>query len=67
MKVSRRSILSGEIVTMDLDVTQEELDRFAAGEFAQRVWPHLSPGIREFLINGITPQEWEEQFGNIEE
>jgi hypothetical protein len=63
MKVTKRSNLTGIEHTMDLDVTEEQLWRHQNGELAQKVFPHLAPPDREFLISGITPQEWDEHFG----
>lgn len=60
MLVSNKSILTGDINTMDLPVTLEEIIRFINGELVQKVFPHLSDEHREFLLNGITPQEWKE-------
>tara|TARA_B110000914_G_C15177290_1_gene315640 strand:+ start:240 stop:404 length:165 start_codon:yes stop_codon:yes gene_type:complete len=48
---------------MDLDVTHEELKRHEEGELAHNVWPLLSPDDREFLISGITPEEWVDAMG----
>tara|TARA_B100001939_G_scaffold330373_1_gene327484 strand:- start:250 stop:450 length:201 start_codon:yes stop_codon:yes gene_type:complete len=63
MEIVRRSPFSGLHHVMDLPVTQEQLDRWQAGELVQNVFPHLSADEREFLMTGITPQEWEEEFG----
>jgi len=60
MEVSNFSILTGKLNTMDLPVTLEELNRFLKGELVQKVFPHLSDEQREFLLNGITPEESEE-------
>lgn len=57
MIVVRTSMLSGKEHQMDLNVTQEQLDRFEAGEKVQHVFPHLSADHREFILNGITPEE----------
>ena len=46
----------------DLDVTQAELLRHIGGELAHKIWPQMSPPDREFLISGVTPQEWDEAF-----
>lgn len=62
MQVTKRSPLTGEVHTMELPVTQEELDRHAAGEFSQDVWPELTDDQREFLISGITAEEWDAAF-----
>ena len=63
MEIARRSSFSGNINVMDLPVTQKQLDRWQAGELVQNVFPHLSADEREFIMTGITPQEWEEEFG----
>lgn len=48
---------------MDLDVTEEQIARHAAGELVQDVFPHLNAEEREFLITGMTPAEQKEIFG----
>lgn len=62
MLITRKSQLSGIERTIDLPITQAELDRNTNGELAQRVWPHLSGGDREFIISGITNEEWDKAF-----
>ncbi len=67
MKVVRRSILSGNENWMDLNVTQEQMRRFEAGEKVQNVFPHLSADHREFILNGITQEEWSMYMGKDDE
>jgi len=43
---------------MNLNVTEEQLIRQKQGELVQDVFPELSADEREFLISGITPEEW---------
>lgn len=65
MKVTRVSQLTGKENTMELNVTKEQMTRFINGEgYIQTIFPNLSPEEREFLKSGITPQEWNEMFGN---
>lgn len=66
IKVSRKDMY-GKDVSMVLDVTEEQLQRFERGEFAQDVFPNLSAGEREFLITGTTPEEWAKIFPPEEE
>jgi len=54
----RKSIITGIERHMSLDVTQEQFDRYQAGELVQNAFPHLSADEREFIISGITPEEW---------
>jgi len=67
MKITKVSQMSKLEHTMELDVTQEQLDRYAKGiELVQNVFPDLPAPEREFLISGITPIEWDEMFNGWE-
>jgi len=56
-------MLSGVTRTRHLDITREQELRIQAGEHVQDVAPHLSADDREFLMTGITADEWEQMFG----
>tara|TARA_R100000773_G_scaffold26228_1_gene22837 strand:+ start:3437 stop:3646 length:210 start_codon:yes stop_codon:yes gene_type:complete len=56
-------MISGELNSMELDVTQDQLNRWQGGELIQDVFPHLNVDEREFIKTGITPQEWSDTFG----
>ena len=43
-------------------MTQEQLDAWQAGGLIQNIMPDLSAGQREFLMTGITDEEWDETF-----
>lgn len=64
MIITRHSILTGKIATMDLDITESQFIKYLNGVHVQNAFPHLTPGEREFIINGITPEEWVEHFGD---
>jgi hypothetical protein len=67
MLVTKKSLVSGNTSTMDIDVTDDQLARIETGrELIQNIVPHLSPDEREFLKSGITPQEWDGMFGEDE-
>jgi uncharacterized protein (DUF779 family) len=63
MKLSKRSIISGKINEMNLDITEEQYFSWKNGDLVQNVFPHLNSKEREFIVSGITPQEWKEVFG----
>jgi len=64
MKIERKSPFTGAIRFMDIDVTQEQLDKFNSGEgLIQDIMPDISANEREFILSGITPREWDELFG----
>lgn len=68
MIVIRESILSGKVHKREINITARELDRILSGaEHVQHVVPHLSADDREFIINGITPEEWDKYMGEERE
>lgn len=60
MIVTKRNIFTGQERSLDLAVTQEQLNRWNNGELIQKVFPHLSVDEREFLMTGIIGEEWNE-------
>jgi len=63
MLVTRRSTLSGIERTRDLDITQEQAEAYSNGAKIQDAFPHLSADDREFIMTGITADEWDATFG----
>jgi hypothetical protein len=64
MLVTRVSVISRKENSMELDITQDQLNRYEFGlGLIQNIFPNLSGEEREFIKTGITPQEWEELFG----
>jgi hypothetical protein len=65
MLITRRSGLSGKINSLEIDVTQEQMDEYEkGGKLIQSVFPSLTSDEREFIMTGITRQEWDESFGS---
>lgn len=62
MKITRISPFTRKEHTLDIPVTQEQLDDWKNGNHIQYAMPNLSPEHREFIISGITPTEWDEMF-----
>jgi hypothetical protein len=63
VKITKTSILSGETNTLDLPVTQEQIDQYNKGSvLVQHAFPGCTPEQREFLMTGITPAEWNKAF-----
>ena len=67
MIVTRKSPFSGKVHSMELDITQAQIAAYESGIVIQRAFPNLTPSEREFIMTGITPEEWEETFGAEEE
>jgi hypothetical protein len=55
---------------MELNITSDELvrieNRFYTKELIQNIVPNLTMGEREFLMTGITEEEWNKTFGEID-
>lgn len=67
MKITKTSPLTGKINTMDLDVTQAQMDQFADGAFVQVAFSNLNADEREFILTGITKEEWDATFPEEED
>ena len=64
MLITRTSQLTGKTNTLDLDVTPEQLERYARGDgYLQTIFNNLPAAQREFIKTGITPDEWTTYFG----
>ena len=63
MLITRKSLISGNINTMSLPITEEQYNAWEQGTLVQVAMPHLTPDEREFVMSGITPEEWAETFG----
>jgi len=57
MKITRWSPVSRRNNTLDLDVTQQELDEFAKGGTYQTRLPRLTMDEKYFITTGVTPDE----------
>lgn len=64
MRITKQSQLTGIFHTMDIPVTPEQLNRWQRAEadnpdrLIQNAMPHLTLSEREFLMTGITDEEW---------
>lgn len=66
MKISMRSPISGELNVVDLAITEEQYFEFTSPNRrkVQDIFPNLTAGEREFLLTGITSEEWDNLFGD---
>ena len=63
MKITKKSMFSGMEHTMDLPVTMEQLARFQNGVSVQIAFPDLDAAQREFILTGVTAEEWDAEMG----
>ena len=66
MLIERTSMISGKTNSMELPITNAQLDRWTGGELIQDVFPDLEIDQRELLMTGITAAEWTRTFGEEE-
>lgn len=66
MLITRISPFSHKKHTIDIPVTHEQLAEWEGGKLIQNAMPNLNVDQREFILTGITPEEWEEVFGGGE-
>lgn len=64
MLVIRKSQWSGKLNQLELPVTAQQIEDWRNGRsgLIQQAFPQLTADQREFLMTGVTAQEWEEMF-----
>lgn len=62
MLITRKSPFTGTTHTMNIDVTLEQLKDWQGGMLIQNAMPNLTADEREFIMTGITADEWDETF-----
>lgn len=58
MLITRKSFFTGEDQTMEIAITPRQLDAWENGALIQDVAPNLSADDREFIISGLTAEDW---------
>ena len=65
--VHKVSILTGKESRMVLPLRSGQIEHWLEScMLVQDAFPQLSDSAREFLISGITPEEWDATFGGDE-
>ncbi len=67
MIIRRRSVITRKVNVMNIAVTEEQIKKWQEGMMIQDAMPDLSVNEREFLINGVTPEEWDMYIGEEED
>lgn len=65
MILTRQSMLTDKLHSMELAITSKQLDEWDSGRgpVIQEVFPDLTSSQREFIMSGITQEEWDNAFG----
>ena len=68
MNITKVDPFTGRLNTLDIPIEEEEYtDYLMGGVSIQRMFPHLTPDEREFIMTGITADSWAETFGEDDE
>lgn len=67
MNITRTDPVTGEENTLDIPVSEEQLQRWHDGHgLIQNIMPNLTDDEREFIMTGITADSWDEIFKDSE-
>ena len=55
-------MVSGIERTLNINVTQEQLDSWYNGTLIQVAMPNITDDEREFILTGIVREEWDKLF-----
>lgn len=68
MYIKRKSVISGIERTRSIPVNPDDYIAWQSGlGNIQDLMPYLSDNDREFILSGITPEEWDGAFAENEE
>ena len=59
VQFTRTSMLTGVERTFEFDINEKDYDSWLKGELIQNAFPYLSADDREFIMTGITKEEWD--------
>jgi len=69
--LGRTSSATGDYNTLEIPLSIEAyalgMQAWKRGELIQNAFPTLSAEIREFIMSGITPKEWDDMFADEED
>lgn len=64
MEITRTSVMSGVTRTLDIPVTMRQLQAWTDGGLIQNVMSNLTDDEREFILTGVTSEEWDEAYAD---
>lgn len=65
MWIKRKSVISGIERTLNIPVNPDDFIAWQAGLGSiQDLMPYLNDNDREFILSGITSEEWDEMFAD---
>ena len=62
MLITKKSLFTGRVNSLEIDVTQADLDAWEDGMLIQDAMPDLTADEREFIMTGSNGGEWVAMF-----
>ena len=62
MQITRTSTVSGITRSLEIPCTEEQMAAYKNGALIQVAFPSLTADQREYILTGITKEEWDELF-----
>ena len=62
MIFQRISPFTGKLNQMDLPVTEDQVNKYNNGALIQDAFPNLTASQREFIMTGMTDDDWDNMF-----
>lgn len=59
MRITRRNPCTGEVISRNINVTLAQLEDWNNGTYIQVAMPHLTPSEREFIMTGMTDEDFD--------
>ncbi len=57
--ITRTSPITNETICMEIEITQDQYDAWKSGVLIQDAMPDLSADDREYIMTGMTPEDWD--------
>lgn len=67
MQITRTSTVSGITRSLEIPCTEEQMAAYNSGALIQVAFPDLTADQREFILTGITKDEWNILFEETDE
>lgn len=59
MLIKKRDPFTGKLNTLEINVTQKQIELWKSGTFIQDAMPTITPSEREFIMTGIWDDSWD--------
>jgi hypothetical protein len=57
--ITRTSPITNQTQCMEIEITQDQYDAWKSGVLIQDAMPDLSDDDREYIMTGMTPEDWD--------